>query len=260
MSEVIAVASGKGGVGKTTLTANIGIALARMGKKTVVVDTDMGLRNLDLALGLENSVVYDIIDVVSGECRLREAEVSDKKYRDFAFLPATQFKSFDDFTSDKLKKITDKLRETFDYILIDCPAGIGSVFSACAECADRAIIVVNPDPFSLRDADRVAGILEEKGISDIRMIVNRYRENLVSKGVMLDVNNIIDAIAIRLLGVVNEDEAFIESCISGTPVVLNFTSSAALEIVNIARRINGERVPFAMPSKKGFLKRFIIGK
>ena len=202
MGIIIVVASGNGGVGKTTITANTGLALSSLGHNVIAVDTDLGLRNLDLALGLENDVVYDIVDIALENCRVREAIVRDEKYSKFSFLPASQFKDdiFVDF--EKYKDLFLELKNKYDYVLIDCPAGIGEMVKNIIKLSDMAIIVANPDPYSLRDADKLAYIMEEFGVKDIRLIVNRVRRNLISKGIMPNVGAIIEALAVRLVGVV----------------------------------------------------------
>lgn len=255
MAEIIVITSGKGGVGKTTTTANVGVGLSMLGKRVAVIDTDLGLRNLDLALGLENLVVYDITDAVAGDCRVREALVKDSKYGALAFLPASQFKDKSSLTPDQLKEVVEELKDKYEYILIDCPAGIEQGFTNAVAAAQKAVVVVNPEPYSLRDADRIAGLLEQAGIKDIRLVINRMREDLVNKGVMLNIDSIIEALAIRLLGVVPEDENVIVAGIAGTPVVLNLKNPAGQAFYDIARRLTGEQIPVVEIRKKGFFKR-----
>lgn len=254
MSKVISVISGKGGVGKTTVTANIGIALSMLGQKTIIIDTDIGLRNLDLALGLENSVVYDMADLVSGECRMREAVIKDERYHGLGFIPASQFKTEIGLDSEKFEKIVTELKSQYDYVIIDAPAGIGEGFEMAAKFSDMSLIVVNPEPFSLRDADRVASLLEEHGVSDLRLIVNRIRPEMVTKGIMLNIDALIEAIGIRLSGVLYEDSAIIEHAICGTPIVLDERSVTGEEFKNIARRICGENIPIEKIRRRKLFK------
>lgn len=255
MGKVILVASGKGGVGKTTLTANLGIALAKCGKEVVLVDNDIGLRNLDLALGLENSVFYDVIDVINEDCKIREAIIKYEKCGKLSFIPASQFK--DDFVLDKDKyfEFIQKLKEKFDIVIIDCPAGIGDNMLNAANASDTALIIVNPDPYSLRDADKLATLLEKyDNIKDVRLIINRMRKELVNKGIMLNIDNIIEALGIRLAGVIFEDSAIIEASIKGEPVINGLKSKSGKAFDDIAKRICGENIPIEeIKPKKRFL-------
>ena len=254
MSKVISVISGKGGVGKTTVTANVGIALSILGQKTVIIDTDIGLRNLDLALGLENSVVYDMSDLVSGECRMREAVIKDEKYHGLGFIPTSQFKTDIGLDFEKFEKIITELKKQYDYVIIDAPAGIGEGFEMAAKLSDMSLIVVNPEPFSLRDADRVASLLEDAGVSDLRLIVNRIRPEMVTKGVMLNIDALIEALGVRLSGVIYEDCAIIEHAICGEPIVLDERSVTGNEFMNIARRICGENIPIEKIRRRKLFK------
>ena len=254
MSKVISIISGKGGVGKTTVTANVGIALSMLGQNTIIIDTDVGLRNLDLALGLENSVIYDMADLVSGECRMREAVIKDERYHGLGFIPASQFKTEIGLDFEKFEKIITELKLQYDYVIIDAPAGIGEGFEMAAKLSDMSLLVVNPEPFSLRDADRVASLLEEHGVSDLRLIVNRIRPEMVTKGVMLNIDALIEALGIRLAGVLYEDSAIIEHAICGTPIVLDERSVTGAEFKNIARRICGENVPIEKIRKRKLFK------
>lgn len=254
MSKVISIISGKGGVGKTTVTANVGIALSMLGQNTIIIDTDVGLRNLDLALGLENNVIYDMADLVSGECRMREAVIKDERYHGLGFIPASQFKTEIGLDFEKFEKIITELKLQYDYVIIDAPAGIGEGFEMAAKLSDMSLLVVNPEPFSLRDADRVASLLEEHGVSDLRLIVNRIRPEMVTKGVMLNIDALIEALGIRLAGVLYEDSAIIEHAICGTPIVLDERSVTGAEFKNIARRICGENVPIEKIRKRKLFK------
>jgi len=254
MGKLIVVASGKGGVGKTTVTANISIALASLGYNVVAVDTDLGLRNLDLALGLENSVIYDIVDAALKNCRIREAVIKEEKYGRLAFMPASQFKDDVIVEFDKYKEVFLELKEKYDYVVIDCPAGIGDMVKNIIKISDMAIIVANPDPYSLRDADKLAYIMEESGVKDIRLIINRMRKKLIFKGIMPDIRTIIESLAVRLLGVIYEDEKFVECSIMGIPVVMDKKNKQQKAFMEIARRIKGESIPITEISKKRFRK------
>ncbi len=253
MGKIIVVTSGKGGVGKTTLTANVGIALSKLGEKTVVIDTDMGLRNLDLALGLENLVLNDIIDVATGECKLRDAVIRDSKIGQLAFLPASQIKSTELLTDEQYAEILRSLSKRFDYVLVDSPAGIDKGFETAVSVCDMVIVVVNPDPYSLRDADKVVGICEGRGISDIRLVINRMRPDMVRSGIMLNIDSIIESLGIRLIGVVEEERQMVKYCIEGTPAVLQEKSKSGKVFTDIARRIKGENVPVVDYKRKSGL-------
>lgn len=245
MGEVIVITSGKGGVGKTTTTANIGTALAKLDKKVVLVDTDIGLRNLDVVLGLENRIVYDIIDVVKGNCRLNQALIKDKKLEGLCLLPAAQTKDKNAVSIDEIKKLTSDLRELFDYVIIDCPAGIEQGFKNAIAGADRAIVVATPEVSSVRDADRIIGLLEANEIPETRLIINRLRPQMVKQGDMMDIEDILDILSIKLIGVIPEDEFIIVSTNRGEPAVNNPDSMAGKAYLNTARRITGEEdVPF----------------
>ena len=260
MSKVISVISGKGGVGKTTVTANVGIALAMLGQKTVIIDTDIGLRNLDLALGLENHVIYDMSDLISGECRMREAVIKDNRYHGLGFIPASQFKKDTGIDFDKFSKVIEELKKQYDYVIIDSPAGIGDGFEMAAKLSDMSLIVVNPEPFSLRDADRVASLLEELGVKDSRLVVNRIRPGMVTKGIMLNIDALIEALGVRLAGVIYEDSAIIERAICGLPIVLDEKSVTGDEFKNIARRICGENIPIEKIRKRKLFKGWRLRK
>lgn len=244
MSTAIVVTSGKGGVGKTTTTANIGSALAIMGKRVCVVDADIGLRNLDLVLGLENRIVYDLVDVVTGNCRLKQALIKDKRYENLSLLPAAQTKDKNAVNPEQMTQIINDLKEMFDYVVIDCPAGIEQGFKNAVKGADRAIVVVTPEVSSVRDADRIIGMLEVEEIADTKLLVNRLRYNMVKKGDMLNVDDIKDILAIELIGVVPDDEDIVTTTNRGEPAVLKENSLAGRAFRNIARRIEGEEVEF----------------
>lgn len=256
MGEVIVVTSGKGGVGKTTATANVGTGLAELGYKVVVVDADIGLRNLDVVMGLENRIVYDIVDIVKNVCRLKQGLIKDKRYDGLYLLPAAQTKDKNAVNTEEMQKLTLELKESFDYVLIDCPAGIEQGFKNAIAGADRAIVVTTPEISAVRDADRIIGLLEASEIRDPLLIVNRVRIDMVKKGDMMDIDDMIDILAIDLLGVVPDDEAIVISANRGEPVVTNQTSLAGQAFKNITRRITGENVSFInMENEEGFMSR-----
>ena len=245
MSEVIVVTSGKGGVGKTTTSANIGSGLALSGKKVVLVDADIGLRNLDVVLGLENRIVYNIVDAVEGNCRVSQALIRDKKNQNLYLLPAAQTRDKDADNTEQMKKLTDELRAEFDYIIIDSPAGIEQGFKNSIAAADRALIVTTPEISAIRDADRIIGLLEANDIKNNRLIVNRLRPDMVKRGEMMSVDDVIEILAIELIGVVPDDENVVISTNTGDPIVLKFENSlAGRAYLNIAKRIMGEDVEY----------------
>lgn len=256
MGVSIVITSGKGGVGKTTTTANIGTALASLGKKVVVIDGDTGLRNLDVLLGLENRIVYTIIDVIEGRCRLKQGLIKDKRFPNLFLLPTAQTKDKDDISPQEMLKIVNELKEEFDYVLIDSPAGIEQGFENAVIGADKAIIVVNPEITSVRDADRVIGKLDAKGLDDHEVIINRLNYEMTKNGDMLDVTDIIETLSIKLLGVVPDDRNITVSTNKGEPIVLDEGAIAGQAFKNIARRITGEEVPLMnlhIEEHQGFL-------
>ncbi|SHG88293.1 septum site-determining protein MinD [Tepidibacter thalassicus] len=244
MSEVIVITSGKGGVGKTTTTANLGTALSLAGKKTVVVDADIGLRNLDVVMGLENRIVYDIVDVVEGTCRLKQALIKDKRFENLYLLPAAQTRDKNAISPEQMKKLCEDLKKSFEYVLIDCPAGIEQGFKNAIAGADKAIVVTTPEVSAVRDADRIIGLLEANEISDPQLIINRIRLEMVKRGDMMDMEDIIDILAIDLVGVVPDDESIIISTNKGEPAVTDAKSLAGQAYKNVSKRIMGEEVPF----------------
>lgn len=239
----IVITSGKGGVGKTTTTANIGTALAALNKRVVVVDGDTGLRNLDVLMGLENRIVYTISDVIENRCRLKQALIKDKRYQNLCLLPTAQTKDKDDIRPQDMLKIVNELKEDFDYILIDCPAGIEQGFENSVVGADKAVVVVNPEITSVRDADRVIGKLDAKGLEDHAVIINRLNYEMTQRGDMLDVPDIIETLSVKLLGVVPDDRSITVSTNKGEPIVLDDKAQSGQAFKNIARRLNGEEVP-----------------
>ena len=249
MGEVIVITSGKGGVGKTTTTANLGSSLAEAGKKVVLVDTDIGLRNLDV-MGLENRIVYDIVDVVEEKCKLRQALIKDKRFEELFLLPAAQTRDKTAINEEQMKELTKKLKEDFDYILIDCPAGIEQGFKNAIAGADRAIVVTTAEISAIRDADRIIGLLESSEIRNPELIVNRLRPNMVKKGEMMEVDDIVDLLSVDLIGVVPDDEYIITQTNKGEPVIKNKKAPSGKAYIEIARRILGENIDVTIPGKK----------
>ena len=250
MGEVIVITSGKGGVGKTTTTANLGSSLAEAGKKVVLVDTDIGLRNLDVVMGLENRIVYDIVDVVEEKCKLRQALIKDKRFEELFLLPAAQTRDKTAINEEQMKELTKKLKEDFDYILIDCPAGIEQGFKNAIAGADRAIVVTTAEISAIRDADRIIGLLESSEIRTPELIVNRLRPNMVKKGEMMEVDDIVDLLSVDLIGVVPDDEYIITQTNKGEPVIKNKKAPSGKAYLEIARRILGENIDVTIPGKK----------
>lgn len=240
---VIVLTSGKGGVGKTTTTANLAVALARSGRKVVAIDADIGLRNLDVVLGLENRIVYSLVDVVEGTCRLRQALVKDKRVENLYLLPAAQTRTKDAVSPEQMVALCEELRKEFEFILLDSPAGIESGFRNAAVGADEALVVTTPEMSAVRDADRIIGMLESMGKAPIRLIVNRLRPKMVREGNMLDVQDVLDILAVDLIGVVPDDDSVVTSTNRGEPLTLNPVSPAASSLTNIARRLLGEEIP-----------------
>ena len=252
MGEVIVITSGKGGVGKTT-TANLGSSLALEGKKVVLIDTDIGLRNLDVVMGLENRIVYDIVDVVEEKCKLRQALIKDKRFKELYLLPAAQTRDKSAVNEEQMKNITDKLKEEFDYILIDCPAGIEQGFKNAIAGADRAVVVTTAEISSIRDADRIVGLLESAEIKNPELVINRIRPNMVKKGEMMDVDDIVDLLSIDLIGVVPDDEYIITQTNKGEPVIQNKKAPSGKAYLEIAKRVLGEKIEVTIPGReKGF--------
>ncbi|MFZ4444862.1 MAG: septum site-determining protein MinD, partial [Planktothrix agardhii] len=245
MSRVIVITSGKGGVGKTTCTANVGMSLAKRGHSVVVIDADFGLRNLDLLLGLENRIVYTAMEVLSGECRLEQALVKDKRESRLVLLPAAQNRMKEAVTPDQMKQLVAMLEGKYDYIIIDCPAGIEQGFQNAIAPAKEAIIVTTPEVSAVRDADRVIGLLEANSVKKIRLLINRIKPLMVEANDMMSVQDVEEILAIPLIGVVPDDENVIVSTNKGEPLVLaENPSQAAQAFTNVVRRIEGEKVAF----------------
>ena len=252
MSEVIVITSGKGGVGKTTTTANVGTGLAMLNKKVVMIDTDIGLRNLDVVLGLENRIVYNLVDVVEERCRIKQALIKHKKYDNLYLLPSAQTRDKDSVTPEQMKKLVEELRNEFDYILLDCPAGIEQGFRNAIAGADRALVVTTPEVSAIRDADRIVGLLEANELRKIDLIINRIRVDMVKRGDMLSVNDVCDILSINLIGVVPDDEHIVVSTNQGEPLVgSNCLAGKAFE--SICKRILGEDIPLMDLDKKSFM-------
>ncbi|MDI3256560.1 MAG: septum site-determining protein MinD [Kyrpidia sp.] len=251
MGEAVVITSGKGGVGKTTSTANIGLALALMGKRVCLVDADIGLRNLDVVLGLENRILFDVVDVAQGECRLEQALIQDKRVDRLSLLPASQTKDKSALTPDVMRKIVGDVKVQFEFVLIDCPAGIEQGFRVAVAGADRAIIVATPEHAAVRDADRVIGLLQGERVQDTKLVINRVRPSMMRQGDMLEIEEVVSILAVDLLGVIPDDEAVIRGGNHGEPVVLTQGSKAGQAYRNIARRILGEPVPLMPLEENG---------
>ncbi len=261
---VIVITSGKGGVGKTTTNANIGTALAREGKKVVMIDTDLGLRNLDLLLGLENRIVYTIVDVVEKRCKLKQALVKDKKNPNLCLLAAAQTRDKSAVTEEQLKEICEELQKDFDFILVDCPAGIEQGFQNAVAGASEAIVVTTPEMSAVRDADRIIGLLEAKEeIKSYRLLINRVRPNLIKSNDMMSVEDVVEILSAKLIGIIPEDTGIITSTNKGEPIVNDEKSLAGRAYKNVAQRIMGNEVPYldleAETSVVAKFKKFLAG-
>jgi septum site-determining protein MinD len=253
---IVTITSGKGGVGKTTATANIGVALASEGARVVCIDADIGLRNLDVVMGLENRIVYDLVDVVEGRCKLRQAMIKDKRLSELYLIPAAQTRDKTAVSPKDMIRLTDDLRGEYDWILIDSPAGIERGFRNAIAPADIVVIVTNPEVSAVRDADRIIGLIEAEEKGPGRLILNRVKPDMVRRGDMLATEDILDVLAIELLGVVPEDDSVVVSSNQGTPAALEPRSRAGRAFRDIAKRLGGEEVPFeALQSKDGFFGR-----
>ncbi|WP_274362623.1 septum site-determining protein MinD [Paenibacillus thermotolerans] len=263
MGEAIVVTSGKGGVGKTTTSANVGTALALLGKKVVMVDTDIGLRNLDVVMGLENRIIYDLVDAVEGRCRLPQALIKDKRFEELYLLPAAQTKDKHAVSPEQIRDIVHELKKDHDFVIIDCPAGIEQGFKNAVAGADKAIVVTTPEKSAVRDADRIIGLLEKEDVDSPKLIINRIRPGMMKRGDMLDIDEICAVLAVDLLGLVPDDEHVIKAANNGEPTVMNPNSRAAIAYRNVARRILGDTVPLMpLEEKAGMfakLKKFFAG-
>lgn len=244
MSEVIVITSGKGGVGKTTTSANLGCGLAIAGKKVALVDADIGLRNLDVVMGLENRIVYDLVDVVEGNCRLKQALIKDKRYNNLFLLPAAQTRDKNAVSPEQMQKLCESMTDDeFDYIIIDCPAGIEQGFKNAIAGADRAIVVTTPEVSAVRDADRIIGLLESSGLNNPMLVLNRLRNDMVKRGDMMSIEDVSEILAIDILGVIPEDESIVVATNKGEPAVSNSESRAGQAYRNVVQRVMGEDVP-----------------
>lgn len=262
MSECIVVTSGKGGVGKTTTSANIGTGLAKLGHKVVLMDADIGLRNLDVVLGLENRIVYNLVDVIEENCRLKQALIKDKKSPNLFLLPAAQTRDKDAVSPEQMIKLCEDLKKSFDFVIIDCPAGIEQGFKNAIAGADRALVVTTPEVSAIRDADRIIGLLEAGDLRDHRLIVNRIRTDMVKRGDMMSIEDVVDILAIDLIGAIPDDENIVISTNNGAPIVADETITSGKAYMNICRRIAGEEVAYLnLTSNEGFFNklRSLIG-
>ena len=243
-AQVITVTSGKGGVGKTTAVANLATALAADGRKVVCIDGDIGLRNLDVIMGLENRIVYDIVDVIEGRCKLKQAMIRDKHFPDMYLIPAAQTRDKNAVSPSDMIRICNDLRPDTEFVLIDSPAGIERGFRNAIAAADRVIVVTNPEVSAVRDADRVVGILESEEKGSPALILNRLNSVLVRNNDMLSAEDVLDLLGIQLIGIVPEDESVIIGSNRGAPVVMDAKSRAGQAFRNIAKRLQGEDTPF----------------
>jgi len=254
--KVITVTSGKGGVGKTTATANIGAALAALGNKVVCIDADIGLRNLDVVMGLENRIVYDLVDVVEGRCKLRQAMIRDKRLEDLYLIPAAQTRDKSALSPSDMKRVSDELRKDYDYILIDSPAGIERGFQNAIAPANEVVIVTNPEVSAVRDADRIIGMVEAEQKGPAKLVINRINMEMVQRGDMLAASDVLELLAVELIGIVPDDQAVLVSTNRGSPIALDKKSKTGQAFRNIAARLTGEQVPFAAANgDNGFLGR-----
>lgn len=255
MGEVIVVTSGKGGVGKTTTTANLGAGLASLGNRVCLIDADIGLRNLDVVMGLENRIVYDLVDVTSGNCPFRKALIKDKRFETLFLLPAAQTKDKTAVSPEEMKNLCDEAKNEFDYIIVDCPAGIEQGFRNAIAGANQAVVVTTPEVSAVRDADRIIGLLEKEDLREPKLIINRMRYHMVKHGDMMSIEDIIEILAVDLLGVVPEDELVVVSTNKGDMVVLNNISRSGQAYRNIVRRIKGEDIPMMNLEEGGFINK-----
>jgi septum site-determining protein MinD len=256
-ARVITVTSGKGGVGKTTTTANLGIALAMLSQRVVTIDADIGLRNLDVVMGLENRIVYDLVDAVEGHCRLRQAMVRDKRLSELYLLPAAQKRDKDAVNPEQMIELCDELRPDFDFILIDSPAGIEQGYRNAVAPADQVIIVTTPEVSAVRDADRIVGLVEAEEKGPAVLIINRLDPAMVRRGQMLSTEDVVELLAIDLLGIIPEDKEILVSTNRGTPVALDGKTSSGQAFRNVAGRLLGEDIPFmALQDTPGVLRLF----
>jgi septum site-determining protein MinD len=254
---IITITSGKGGVGKTTTTANLSLGLAMTGKRVICIDADIGLRNLDVMLGLENRIVYDIVNIIEGSCRFQQALVRDKRFRELFLLPAAQTRDKSAVTERDMERIAKKAADIADYVLIDSPAGIEQGFRYATVAANLVLIVTNPEVTSVRDADRVIGLLEAERRAPSKLIVNRIKPELVKRNEMLDIDTIVDILAIDLIGTIPEDGAILSASNRGQPVILDNHSPAGQAFQDVVHRLLGEDVPFIPLKERSFLQKLL---
>ncbi|MDO9546934.1 MAG: septum site-determining protein MinD [Pelolinea sp.] len=255
-AKIVTITSGKGGVGKTTATANISVALAQLGQKVVCIDSDIGLRNLDVVLGLENRIVYDLVDVIEGRCRIRQAMIKDKRFEELYLIPAAQTRDKNAVSPSDMIELCNEIKDDFDWIIIDSPAGIERGFKNAIAAANEVLIITNPDVSAVRDADRIIGIIESEEKGPARLIINRLNSEMVKRGDMLDSEDVLELLAIKLIGIVPEDENVIKSTNIGKPVVTEERSIAGKAFQNIARRMMGDDIPLIdLENKDGILHR-----
>ncbi|MEW9500568.1 septum site-determining protein MinD [Jeotgalibacillus marinus] len=260
MGDAIVITSGKGGVGKTTTTANLGTALAMQGKKVCLIDTDIGLRNLDVVLGLENRIIYDLVDVVEGRCKVHQALVKDKRFDDLLYLlPAAQTSDKSAVNPKQMKELVEQLKQDYDFILIDCPAGIEQGYKNAIAGANKAIVVTTPERSAVRDADRIVGLIEQEDIEPPMLVINRIRNSLMISGDMLDIDEITSHLSIDLLGIVIDDDQVITASNKGEPIAMNPDNKASIAYRNIAKRILGESIPLVSltEEKKTFFQKLL---
>lgn len=250
-AKVITLTSGKGGVGKTTATANLAAALAADGAKVLCIDGDIGLRNLDVVLGLENRIVYDLVDVVEGRCRVRQAMIRDKRLPELFLIPAAQTRDKSAVTPSDMVRLCDELRPEFDWILIDSPAGIERGFRNAIAPADIAIVITNPEVSAVRDADRIIGLIEAEEKGPARLVINRIKPEMVRRGDMLAIDDVLELLAVELIGIVPDDDAVVTATNRGMPIALDGKSKAGQAFRNIARRIRGDQVAFIELEERG---------
>ncbi len=253
--KAIVITSGKGGVGKTTTTANLGTALAMLDKKVCLIDADIGLRNLDVVLGLENRIVYDLIDVVEGNCRLEQAMIKDKRNPNLFLLPAAQTRDKDAVCEEQMESLINDLKERMDYVLVDSPAGIEQGFRNAIAGVDLGLIVATPEVSSVRDADRIIGLLEAEGLNDPQLLINRLRRDMVGRGDMMNIDDIVEILAVEILGVIPEDENIVISTNKGEPIVLKDKTYSGKAFNNIAKRIEGQDIPLMTIEKESFFNK-----
>jgi septum site-determining protein MinD len=255
-AKIVTITSGKGGVGKTTATANLGASMANNGYRVVCIDADIGLRNLDVVMGLENRIVYDLVDVVEGRCKLRQAMIRDKHLQDLYLIPAAQTRDKTSVSPQDMIRLSDELRDEYDWVFVDSPAGIERGFRNALAPADIVLIVTNPEVSAVRDADRIIGLIEAEEKGPGKLVVNRVKPEMVQRGDMLATEDILDVLAIELIGVVPEDETVITAANRGSSAALDSRSKAGRAFQNIARRLNGEDVPFEnLQARDGFFGR-----